>query len=61
MNHFSTYHTSLRDVKTFCVLKTKNQNQDAHHKNETFLEEYVRMLEAFEIEYDEHYIFKESA
>lgn len=35
------------------------QNQEAHHKKETFLEEYDRLLKAFEIEYDERYIFKE--
>jgi REP element-mobilizing transposase RayT len=35
------------------------QNQEAHHKKETFLEEYIRILKMFEIEYDERYIFKE--
>ncbi len=35
------------------------QNQEAHHKKETFLDEYRHMLKAFEIEYDERYIFKE--
>jgi putative transposase len=35
------------------------QNQEIHHKKETFLDEYRRMLKAFEIEYDERYIFKE--
>lgn len=35
------------------------QNQEAHHKKETFLSEYHRLLQAFEIEYDEQYIFKE--
>ena len=35
------------------------QNQEAHHKKETFLEEYVRMLKAFKVDYDERYIFKE--
>ena len=35
------------------------QNQDAHHKKETFLDEYRRLLKAFGIEYDEQYIFKE--
>ena len=35
------------------------QNQDAHHKKETFLDEYRRMLKAFEVEYNERYIFKE--
>ncbi len=34
------------------------QNQEAHHKKETFLNEYRRLLKAFEIEYDERYIFK---
>jgi REP element-mobilizing transposase RayT len=35
------------------------QNQEAHHKRETFLDEYRRLLKAFEIDYDERYIFKE--
>lgn len=35
------------------------QNQETHHKKETFLSEYHRLLQAFEIEYDEQYIFKE--
>ena len=35
------------------------QNQEVHHKKETFLTEYTRLLKAFEIEYDEQYIFKE--
>jgi REP-associated tyrosine transposase len=35
------------------------QNQEAHHKKEAFLNEYRRMLKAFEVEYDERYIFKD--
>ena len=35
------------------------QNQEAHHKKETFFDEYKKMLKAFEVEYDERYIFKE--
>ena len=35
------------------------QNQQTHHKKETFLNEYKRMLKAFDIEYDERYIFTE--
>jgi len=35
------------------------QNQQVHHKRETFLREYKRMLDAFEVDYDERYIFKE--
>ncbi|MEO6328024.1 MAG: IS200/IS605 family transposase [Ginsengibacter sp.] len=34
------------------------QNQEIHHRKETFLEEYKRFLNAFEIEWDEQYIFK---
>lgn len=35
------------------------QNQDIHHRKETFLEEYKRFLIRFEIEWEEKYIFKE--
>ncbi|AWK06493.1 IS200/IS605 family transposase [Flavobacterium crocinum] len=35
------------------------ENQEQHHKKETFLEEYQKQLRAFEIEYDDRYIFKE--
>lgn len=35
------------------------QNQEQHHKKETFLEEYQKQLKAFEIEYDKKYIFKD--
>jgi putative transposase len=35
------------------------QNQESHHKKECFLDEYKRLLKAFEIEYNEQYIFKE--
>ena len=35
------------------------KNQEDHHKKKTFLEEYKDFLNAFEVEYDERYIFKE--
>lgn len=35
------------------------QNQQAHHKNQTFLEEYRQILKLFEVEYQEEYLFKE--
>ena len=35
------------------------QNQEAHHRKQTFREEYIAFLKAFEIEFDERYIFKE--
>ena len=34
------------------------QNQQAHHKKWSFAQEYRRLLEAFEVEFDERYIFK---
>jgi putative transposase len=35
------------------------KNQEEHHKQTTFLEEYKDFLRAFEIDFDERYIFKE--
>lgn len=33
-------------------------NQQIHHRKKTFTEEYLEMLEEFEIDYDERYVFK---
>ena len=35
------------------------QNQEIHHKRKTFLNEYIEILNKFEIEYDPRYIFHE--
>ncbi len=35
------------------------QNQEIHHRKETFLNEYKSFLTAFEIEWEEKFIFKE--
>ena len=35
------------------------QNQEQHHRKQTFLEEYIAFLNAFEIDYDKRYIFTE--
>jgi REP element-mobilizing transposase RayT len=32
------------------------QNQEEHHKKRTFREEYVKLLEEFQIEYDDKYL-----
>jgi REP element-mobilizing transposase RayT len=32
--------------------------QEKHHKKQTFMDEYLKILELFEIEYDERYVFK---
>ena len=41
------------------ISKVKNyiDNQCEHHKKRSFKDEYVALLEAFEIEYDERYLF----
>ena len=35
------------------------QNQEKHHQKHSFIDEYKVFLKAFEIDYDERYIFKE--
>lgn len=35
------------------------QNQETHHKKQTFHDEYIEFLKNFKIDYDEQYIFKE--
>jgi len=35
------------------------ENQEEHHKSESFKKEYIHFLQKFEIEYDEKYIFKD--
>lgn len=35
------------------------QQQQLHHQNQTFIQEYKAFLEAFALEYDERYIFKD--
>jgi putative transposase len=34
------------------------QNQQQHHANKSFCEEYVEMLEKFDVKYDRKYVFK---
>jgi REP-associated tyrosine transposase len=35
------------------------RNQEAHHNKRTFRQEYIGLLDAFEIPYDERYLFKD--
>ena len=35
------------------------ENQEAHHKKNKFIPEYIDLLEKFDIDYDEEYLFKE--
>ena len=34
------------------------QNQDTHHRQKSFREEYIEFLEAFELDYDERFLFR---
>ena len=38
-------------------VKAYIRNQGAHHKGRTFKEEYLFLLEAFRIDYDDSYLF----
>jgi len=49
-----SYHQSLVDTVYKYI-----QNQEAHHKIQTFREEYRELLKEFRIEYDEQYIFQD--
>ena len=50
---FSYSKSSVPDVIRYI------QNQEIHHKKQSFLDEYRQFLNLFEIEWDEQYIFKE--
>lgn len=50
---FSYGKSQIKDVIRYI------ENQEEHHRKKTFREEYLAFLDAFEVEYDEKYIFKE--
>jgi len=49
---FSYSHSQLDTVYQYIL------NQEEHHKKKTFKAEYLDLLEKFEIEYDEKYLFE---
>ena len=49
---FSYSHSQLSTVIRYI------QNQQKHHRKSSFLDEYVRLLDRFNLTYDERYIFK---
>jgi len=49
---FSYSHSHIDNVVKYI------KNQEEHHKKRTFKEEYMELLEKFEIEYDEKYLFE---
>ena len=50
---FSYSHSQIDQVFKYI------QNQEEHHKKQTFREEYLGLLKEFNIEYDEQYVFQE--
>lgn len=49
---FSYAHSQMNPVYQYIL------NQEEHHKNQTFKEEYLSLLKEFEIEHDEKYLFE---
>jgi putative transposase len=50
---FSYSHSQLDDVIAYI------RNQEKHHANKSFREEYLSLLEKFKVPHDERYIFKD--
>jgi len=48
---FSHSHSQIADVSKYVM------NQEDHHRQKTFKEEYLKMLKRFEIDYKEEYLF----
>lgn len=49
---FSYSKSQIHDVANYI------ENQEKHHRQKTFIEEYLDFLKRFEIEFDKQYIFK---
>ncbi len=50
---FSYAKSQIKNVITYI------ENQEEHHKRESFKKEYIQFLQKFEIAYDDKYIFKD--
>jgi REP element-mobilizing transposase RayT len=48
---FSYSHSQIDKIYNYIL------NQEEHHKKHTFKKEYIQLLDEFEIEYDERYLF----
>ncbi len=49
---FSYSHSHIERVYNYIL------NQEAHHRQKTFKEEYIGLLKKFEVPYDERYLFE---
>ena len=52
---YGAFSYSKSHIKNVC---TYIENQEQHHKKKTFRQEYLEVLEKFEIEYDDKYLFE---
>lgn len=52
---YGAFSYSRSQIKTVALYV---ENQEDHHRKTTFLQEYKKFLEHFEVEFDEQYIFK---
>ena len=50
---FSYSHSHIDRVVKYII------NQEQHHKKKTFREEYIELLNRFNVDYDERYILKD--
>ena len=48
---FSYSHSQINDVAQYI------NNQEEHHKRASFKDEYMKLLEKFEVEYNQEYLF----
>lgn len=49
---FSYSHSQINNVYNYVL------NQEEHHRKKTFREEYLELLQKFEVEFDEKYLFE---
>jgi len=48
---FSVAPSRVDEVKTYIL------NQEEHHKEKSFQEEYLKLLKSYDIEFDERYVW----
>ncbi|MFZ1676244.1 MAG: IS200/IS605 family transposase [Saprospiraceae bacterium] len=50
---FSYSHSDINNVYSYI------QNQEVHHKTQSFRDEYLGLLKRYEVEYDDQYLFED--
>ncbi|MEK6621268.1 MAG: hypothetical protein AABZ13_02185 [Planctomycetota bacterium] len=57
-NRFCVIDNSWKDELYKYITGIIKNNQETHHKKKSFIEEYKEFMKAFNIDFDERYIFK---